>query len=152
MIPDWLTVSGYVQWRAERMRGTGYDLTNNSWSGSASIQLRHWGFTLSAQYVRAQRNLWGEKISWGEDFNLIDLTYNFKNWIISIGCLLPFGHYDQGSVCLSKWNTNERHMRTDFQVPYIGINYNLQWGQQKRKINKRIRTGGDADQSTAGGR
>ena len=152
VIPDWLTVSGYLQWRAERMRGTGYSLTNNAWSGSASMQLRHWGFTLSAQYIRAQRDLWGEKISWGEDLNLIDLTYNWKQWAFSAGCLLPFGKYDQGSVSLSKWNTNERHMRTDFRIPYIGISYNLQWGHQKRKASKRISVGGDADQSTAGGR
>ncbi|MDE7382049.1 MAG: outer membrane beta-barrel protein [Muribaculaceae bacterium] len=152
VIPDWLMVSGYVQWRVERMRGTGYSLTNNAWSGSASLQLRHWGFTLSAQYIRAQRDLWGEKISWGEDLNLIDLTYNWKQWAFSVGCLLPFGRYDQGSISLSKWNTNERHMRTDFRVPYIGINYNLQWGHQKRKANKRINVSGDADQSTAGGR
>lgn len=152
VIPNWLTVSGYLQWRAERMRGTGYNLTNNAWSGSASMQLRHWGFTLSAQYIRAQRDLWGEKISWGEDLNLIDLTYNWKQWAFSIGCLLPFGKYDQGSISLSKWNTYERHMRTDFRIPYIGINYNLQWGHQKRKAYKRVNVGGDADQSTAGGR
>lgn len=152
VVPDWLTVSGYLQWRAERMRGTRYNLTNNAWSGNVSMQLRHWGFTLSAQYIRAQRDLWGEKISWGEDLNLIDLTYNWKQWAFSVGCLLPFGRYDQGSVSLSKWNTNELHMRTDFRIPYIGINYNLQWGHQKRKANKRINVGGETDQSTAGGR
>ncbi len=152
VIPDWLVLSGYVQWRAERMRGTGYALTNNAWSGYASMQLRHWGFTLTAQYIRAERDLWGEKISWGEDLNMIDLNYNWKQWGFSVGCLLPVGKYDQGSKNLSMWNTSERHMRTDFRLPYIGINYNLQWGRQKHKANKRINVGGDADQSTAGGR
>ncbi len=152
VVPDWLMLSGYLQWRAERMRGTGYSLTNSAWSGNATLQLSHWGFTLSAQYVRAQRDLWGEKISWGEDINMIDLTYNWKQWGFSIGCLLPFGRYDQGSISLSQYNTNERHMRTDFRVPYIGINYNLQWGRQKRKANKLINVGGDTDQSKAGGR
>lgn len=152
IIPDWFMLSGYLQWRAERMRGTGYALTNDAWSGYAAMQLRHWGFTLTAQYIRAQRDLWGEKISWGEDMNLLDLSYNWKQWGFSVGCLLPFGKYDQGSKNLSMWNTSERHMRTDFRLPYIGINYNLQWGRQKRKANKRINVGGDADQSTAGGR
>ncbi|MDE7409964.1 MAG: outer membrane beta-barrel family protein, partial [Muribaculaceae bacterium] len=152
VIPDWLMLSGYIQWRAERMRGTGYSLTNSAWSGQAAMQLSHWGFTLSAQYVRAQRDLWGEKISWGEDLNLIDLTYNWKQWGFSVGCLLPFGRYDQGSKNLSKWNTNERHLRTDFRVPYISINYNLQWGRQKHKANKLINVSGDTDRSTAGGR
>lgn len=152
VIPKWMVVSGYMDWRTERMRGKGYDLTNSDWYGYVTLQLRHWGFTLSAQYMRAQRNLWGENISWGEDMNLIDLTYNWKEWGFSIGCLLPFGHHDQGSLNLSKWNTSEKHIRSDFRMPYIGINYNLQWGHQKRKANKLINVGGDADKSTAGGR
>lgn len=152
VIPNWLTVSGYVQWRTERMRGTGYSLTNSAWSGQAMLQLRHWGFTLSGQYIRAQRDLWGEKISWGEDLNLIDLTYNWKQWGFSAGCLLPFGKYDQGSRSLSKWNTNERHLRTDFRIPYISINYNLQWGKQKRGASKLINGNASADTSTAGAR
>ncbi|MDE6342236.1 MAG: outer membrane beta-barrel family protein, partial [Muribaculaceae bacterium] len=152
VIPDWLMLSGYLQWRTERMRGSGYDLTNSAWSGNAAMQLSHWGFTLSAQYIRAQRDLWGEKISWGEDFNLIDLTYNLKQWAFSIGCLMPFGKYDQGSKNLSKWNTNERHLRTDMRVPYISVNYNLQWGRQKHKANKLINVSGDTDQSSAGGK
>lgn len=152
ILPDWIMMSGYVQWRAERMRGTGYSLTNNAWSGSGSLQVRHWGFTLSAQYIHAQRDLWGEKISWGEDLNLIDLTYNWKQWAFSVGCLLPFGKYDRGSMSMSKWNTNVSHLRTDFRMPYIGVNYNLQWGRQKRKANKLINIGGETDRSTAGGR
>lgn len=34
------------------MRGTGYTLHCNSWSGNASVRLMHWGFVLSGQYVR----------------------------------------------------------------------------------------------------
>lgn len=151
-IPDWLVLSGYLDWRTERMRGKGYNLTNSDWYGYATLQVRHWGFTLSAQYMRAQRNLWGENISWGEDINMIDLSYNWKKWGFSVGCIMPIGRYDQGSKNLSKWNTSERHMRTNFRIPYIGINYNLQWGRQKRKANKIINVGGDADQSKAGGR
>lgn len=151
-IPGWLVFSGYLDWRTERMRGANYTLTNSDWYGYATMQVRHWGFTLTAQYMRAQRNLWGENISWGEDMNLIDLTYNWKHWGFSVGCLVPFGKYDQGSKNLSKWNTSERHSRVDFRMPYIGINYNLQWGRQKRKANKLINVSGEADQSKAGGR
>ena len=67
IIPGWLTASGYLQYRMERMRGTGYDIHNSAWSGNAQLRLMHWGFVLSGQYVRSQRSLWGEKISWGED-------------------------------------------------------------------------------------
>lgn len=152
VLPGWVVLSGYLDWRTERMRGKGYNLTNSDWYGYATLQVRHWGVTLTAQYMRAQRNLWGENISWGEDMNLVDISYNWKQWSFSAGCLMPFGRYDQGSRNLSKWNTNERHMRTNFRIPYIGINYNLQWGRQKRKANKLINVDGDADQSTAGGK
>lgn len=152
VIPDWLIISGYLDWRTERMRGKGYDLKNSDWYGYFTLQIRHWGFTLSAQYLRAQRNLWGENISWGEDMNIIDLTYNLKQWGFSAGCLMPFGKYDQGSINLSRWNTSEQHLRMNFRIAYIGINYNLQWGHQKQKANKRINVAGDTDQSTAGGR
>ena len=61
IIPQWLIVSGYVQYRMERMRGTGYAINHNGWSGNASLQLSHWGFVLGAEYRYAERDLWGEK-------------------------------------------------------------------------------------------
>lgn len=152
IIPDWLMLSGMVQWRAERMKGTGYRLTNNAFSGYAMLRLFHWGFTLTGQYIRAQRDLWGERISWGEDLNLIDLNYNWKQWGFSVGCVMPFGKYQQGSESLSEIAPGYRITRSDFTFPYISVNYNLQWGRQKRKASKLVNVGADTDRSTAGGR
>ena len=90
IIPGWLTASGYLQYRMERMRGTGYDIHNSAWSGNAQLRLMHWGFVLSGQYVRSQRSLWGEKISWGEDLNIIELSYNLKSWQFGAGIIMPF--------------------------------------------------------------
>ncbi len=152
IVPQWLMLSGYLQYRIERMSGTGYKLHNHDWSGYANLRLTHWGFVLSAQYMRNQHNLWGEKISWGESHSLIDLSYNWKDWQFGAGMIMPFGKYDQGSKMLSKWNTNEQHMRLDMRMPYISISYNLQWGHQKRSAQKRINADADVDSSTAGGR
>ncbi len=152
IIPGWLTASGYLQYRMERMRGTGYDIHNSAWSGNAQLRLMHWGFVLSGQYVRSQRSLWGEKISWGEDLNIIELSYNLKSWQFGAGIIMPFGKYDQGSMSLSRWNRNEQHMRLDMRMPYITVNYNLQWGRQKRGADKLVNISADADRSTAGGR
>lgn len=153
IIPDWLMASGYLQYRTERMRGTGYTLYNhNDWSGNLFIKLSHWGFTLSGQYVRAQHDLWGEKISWGENISVIDLSYNREKWQFGVGMIMPFGKYDQGSKMLSKWNTNEKHMRLDMRMPYINISYNLQWGRQRNKAQKMANADAKADTSTAGGR
>lgn len=152
IIPQWLIVSGYVQYRMERMKGTGYAIDHNGWSGNASLQLTHWGFVLSAQYQYAQRDLWGERISWGEDANVISLDYNWKDWQFGAGILMPFGKYDQGSKSISKWNTNEQHMRLNMCMPFVSVAWNLQWGRQKRGVRKIINADANTDRSTAGGR
>jgi len=152
IVPIWLILSGYLQYRMERMRGTGYKFHNYNWSGNANLRLMHYGFVLSAKYVCAQHDLWGEKITWGENISIIDLSYNWKEWQFGVGMIMPFGKYDQGSKMLSKWNTNEQHMRLDMRMPYISISYNLQWGYQKRGVQKRINADAGVDTSTAGGR
>ncbi|MBD5356670.1 MAG: outer membrane beta-barrel protein [Bacteroides sp.] len=152
IIPNWLMTSGYVQYRMERMRGTDYSLHNSAWSGNASLQLMHWGFVLSGQYVCSQHDLWGEKISWGENINIIDLSYNWNSWQFAAGIIMPFGKYDQGSKSLSKWNRNEQHMRLNMRIPYISVSYNVQWGRQKRGVRKLVNADAKTDTSTAGGR
>ena len=153
IIPQWLTVSGYVQYRMERMKGKDYAINHNGWSGNASLQLSHWGFVLSAEYRYAQRDLWGQKIRWGEDLNAIALDYNWKDWQFGAGIIMPFGkYYVQGSKSLSKWNTNEQHMRLDMCMPFVTVSWNLQWGRQKRGVQKIINADANTDRSTAGGR
>lgn len=152
IIPDWLMVSGYVQYRIENMRGTGYRLHNSNWSGSANVSISHWGFDLSAKYHRADRDLWGEQISWGEDLSIIDLSYNMKHWQFAVGMIMPFGRYDQGSRTISKWTTSEKHLRLDMRMPYIRLSYDVQWGRQKREARKLINADANVDSSTAGGK
>lgn len=152
IIPNWLMLSGSIQYKAERMKGNNYTLYNHTWSGNAALMVMHNGFGLVFQYVKAQRDLWGEKISWGEDFNVISANYNWKNWQFEAGMLIPFGKYDQGSKSLSQWNRNEQHLRLDMRMPYISISYNIQWGRQKRGANKLINADANVDHSTTGGR
>lgn len=152
IIPDWMMASAHIQYRIERMKGTGYKLHNHNWSGNVNVMLSHWGFELVGQYVRAQHDLWGEKISWGENLSIMQLSYNWKNWQFGAGIIMPFGEYDQGSKMLNKWNTNEQHMRLNMRMPYISLSYNLQWGRQKRGAHKLINADAAVNTSTAGGR
>jgi len=152
IIPDWLMASGHIQYRIERMRGTGYKLYNHNWSGNMNLMLAHWGVEFVGQYVRAQHDLWGEKISWGENLSIIQLSYNWANWQFGAGVIMPFGKYDQGSKMLSKWNANEQHLRLDMRMPYMSVCYNFKWGFQKRGANKIINAEVNTDKSTAGGR
>lgn len=152
IVPGWLMASGSVQYKIERMRGSTYARHNNSWSGNAAIQLMHWGFVLSGHYIKASRDLWGETITWEEDYNVINLNYNWKAWQFGAGILMPFGEYDSGSISLNRWNRNEKHIRPDMRVPYISVSYNVQWGRQKRSAKKLVDIDTKVDQSAAGGR
>lgn len=152
VIPEWLTVAGSIEYRAERMKGSGYTLYNHNWSGNAQLMLAHWGFVLSAQYGKSPRTLFGERISWNEDVSIINLSYNWRKWQFGVGMLMPFGKYDQGSKQLNRYNSNVKHMRMDLRIPYISVSYNLQWGRQKNGARKLIDVDANADQSTAGGR
>lgn len=152
IIPKWLTAAGSLEYRAERMKGSGYNLCNHNWSGNALLMLSHYGFVLSAQYTKSARTLYGERISWHEDLSIIDLSYNWNKWQFGVGMLMPFGKYDQGSKQLNHYNSNVKHMRVDLRIPYIFVSYNLQWGRQKRGAQKLIDVDANADRSTVGGR
>ncbi|MDE6549282.1 MAG: outer membrane beta-barrel family protein, partial [Muribaculaceae bacterium] len=118
IIPDWLTAAGSIEYRAERMKGSGYSLYNHNWSGNAQLMLSHYGFVLSAQYTKSARTLYGEKISWHEDLSIIDLSYNWDKWQFGVGMIMPFGKYDQGSKQLNHYNSNVKHMRVNLRIPY----------------------------------
>lgn len=152
IVPSWLSVTGTIRYNMQRSEGTGYVCHYNDWDGIASLQLSHWGFTLSGKYSKEKCTLRGEKLSWGEKINIIDLTYNTKCWQFSAGVLMPFGQYDRGSESLNKWNTNEQHYRLNMRIPYIQIAYNLQWGRQKKGASKLVDAKAETDKSSAAGR
>ena len=152
IIPEWLTAAGSIEYRAERMKGSAYNLYNHNWSGNAQLMLSHYGFVLSAQYNKSARTLYGESIRWHEDLSIIDLSYNRGKWQFGAGMLMPFGKYDQGSKQLNQYNSNVKHMRVNLRIPYISVSYNLQWGRQKHGTQKLIDVDANADRSMAGGR
>ena len=66
---------------------------------------------------------------------------------------MPFGTYSIGSKSLNRWNRNEQHMRIDMKMmPYLSMSYNLQWGRQKRGVEKLTNADANAAQSKAAGR
>ncbi|MDE6268294.1 MAG: outer membrane beta-barrel family protein [Muribaculaceae bacterium] len=152
IVPEWLIAAGSIEYRTERMKGSGYSLCNHNWSGNAQLMLTHYGFVLSTQYTKSARTLYGERISWQEDLSIISLSYNWNKWQFGAGMIMPFGKYDQGSRLLNHYNSNVKHMRVNLRIPYISVSYNLQWGRQKRGAQKIIDVDTNADRSTAGGR
>lgn len=153
IINGWMWLQGFVQYRAERMRGTCYRHYNHDWSGQGGVILRHWGWQLVVMYQRAQRDLCGQKISWGEDMSLINLEYNWKDWQFGAGLICPFTRYDQGARSRDPYHTCEKHIRMNgYPKPYITVSYNLQWGRQRRDARKIVNADGEVTKSAAAGR
>lgn len=153
VIPGWLSLSGTLQYRAQRMKGTAYTRYNHDWSGDVTAMVNHWGWRLVVQYERAQRNLWGETVSWGEDLSVVNLEYNWKDWQFGAGLICPFTKYDQGERSYNRYDTYEKHMRMErMPMPFLTISYNLQWGRQRRNAQKIVSADGEVTKSSAAGR
>lgn len=153
LIPGWLSVEGALNYKVERMKGRGYKLYNHNWSGDVTVMVTHWGFVLGVQYIQSASDLWGETLQWGEKFSVVQLQYHWRNWQFGAGVICPFTKYDRVSKLLNKWNSNEQHIRIDMApIPFLNISYNLQWGRQKRGVEKLVNADSDVQQSSAAGR
>jgi hypothetical protein len=153
VIQDWLSVGGSVHYRVEQSKGNGYKHINRHWSWDASLTAYHYGFSLVAQYEKAPKKLSGETYTWGETMSLLMLSYNWKSWAFGVGMLCPFNKYDSGSESLNRYNVNTKHLRLDISAwPFVHISCNLQWGRQKRGVNRIVDADVKVDTSSAGGR
>lgn len=153
IIPGWLICSGNIQYKIERMKGNSYKHYNRNWSGDISAMAQHWGFSLLAQYSKAQKSLYGEIISWGESMSLLSLSYRWRWFEFTGGVYCPFTKYDQGSRSLNRYNTNSSRIRLDMSpMPFVQIQYNLQWGRDKRGVKRLIDNNVNAESSSVGSR
>jgi hypothetical protein len=153
VIPGWLNVEGTLTYANEFTKGTGYSLHHNDWSGYVMGSLTYKYYGLVLQYQKAQRQLYGEALSWGETMSIVGLTYNKGNLSCLVGVICPFTKYDQGSMLMDRYNTNTKHTRLDMApMPFIQLHYNLRWGHQKRGASRLVESGANVDKSSAGGR
>lgn len=153
VIPGWLMLTGNIQYKIESMKGDSYKHCNRNWSGDISAMAQHWGFSLLAQYSKAQKNLYGETISWGESMSLLSLSYKWRWFEFTGGVYCPFTKYDQGSRSLNRYNINSSRLRLDMSpMPFVQIQYNLQWGRHKRDVNRLIDYNVNAESSSVGSR
>lgn len=153
LVPDWVSLEGTVHYRTEQSKGNGYEHTNHHWSGDVTMTLTHWDFALIAQYEKAPKRLSGEQYIWGETISVLMLNYDWQKWSFGAGLLCPFNKYDVGNQSLNRYNSNAMHMRLDMaSMPFVKISYNLQWGYQKRGVNKMVDANARVETSSAGGR
>jgi hypothetical protein len=153
VIPNWLMLEGSLHYRVEQSKGIGYKHNNRHLSGDITATAYHWGFSLLAQYQKAPKTLFGETFSWGETISIVMLGYDWNDWSFGVGMICPFNKYDTGSQSLNRYNSNKMNMRLDMDsMPFVKVTYNLQWGRQKRSVQKMVNADAQVETSSAGGR
>lgn len=154
IIPKWLTISGSLRFHRDYTRGIGYRHCVSSIEGSGQLQVSHYGFTLTAQYQKGNKSLWGETMTEGETVNMVALAYRWKGFSFDAGMLMPVGRYRQGSETLNRYAEIKRTMRTKSveQMPFISVSYNFNWGRKSRQTSKLIDSDAGVQQSSSAGK
>jgi hypothetical protein len=153
VIPNWLTIDGTLTYATERTKGTGYNIRHNNWSGNVAAELSYKDFGLTIQYVKSQKVLRGESLSWGESISILGLSYTKNNFSCSTGLLCAFTKYDNGSKLMNQYNTNIQHTRLDIApLPFVKLYYNIQWGHQKYGARRLVESDASVEKSNVGSR
>ena len=153
-VPAWLSLSADLNYSHEWNAGRNFRHKLDAFGQSFSAQVYHWGFALNFQFYNPAESLWGEELTRGERFNLIGLSYHWKNWNFSALVFQPFGKYSQKTEILSELVSQRTILRSHSveRMPMLQISYNLNWGHQKRAAQRRLSDSGEASGTAAAGR
>lgn len=139
VIQNWLTVSGRLQFERDFWHGPDYRLCHSSFSGNYSANITHWGFTLTFQGHFAPEILQGQDLNRNERIQMLYLTYQYKKFNFTAGVFNAYGRHDFTSTVKSK-DYKSYTVTTIAKHPIflVQVNYNLQWGRQKRQGRRLI--------------
>lgn len=154
-LPDWINLSADISFVHSWNKGTGFRHKLNSWGQYINLSVFHWNWQLVFSLSNPCKDLWNETISKGEFFNSVSIGYKWKEWYFNLSMFMPFGRYSNSERVISelvKQNTINR-TNTCHRMPLIGITYNINWGYQKRTVQRKISGGAESGGgATAAGR
>ena len=154
VVPEWLSLSANLNYSHEWNEGRNFRHKIDALGQSFSASVYHWGFALDFEFHNPAESLWGEELTRGERFNIIALSYHWKNWNFSALVFQPFGKYSQKTEILSELVSQKTILRSHSIecMPMLQISYNLNWGHQKRVAARKLSDSGEASATTAAGR
>lgn len=139
VVKDWLTVSGRLQFERSLWHGPDYRLCQSSFSGNYSAELTHWNFSLIFQGYFAPETLRGQEYNRNERIQMIILSYKYKKFNFTTGLFNAYGRHDFTSATNSKnYKAHSVNTIADHPIFFVQLNYNLQWGRQKRQGQRLI--------------
>ena len=140
-IPEWLTISGNIGWGRQISKGHRYEHTHDGMIGNWDVMLTHWNFSLNYFGSINEKWLWGETITSSENFQIVVLSYKWRDWNFGIGICNPFmNNYKVPEENLNRYGGHYREGHLDMaeSMPFVSLAYNIEWGRKNKNIEKRL--------------
>ena len=88
-----------------------------------------------------KKYLWGETIHGDENYQVVQLSYKWRDWNFAIGIVNPFmDNYNVPSENLNRYGgyTRKWHVTMAENLGFISISYAVQWGRKAKQMEKRL--------------
>lgn len=99
------------------------------------------GFNLTLGFNSRWKDLWGETISYGEDWSYIEAGYKHKEAKLSIGMSYPFkGYWSSGNKNMSKVapSTVWSYIEENGRMLYLRFSWNMNFGRKYKAGEKTL--------------
>lgn len=109
--------------------------------GGINSNLFYKSFNLSMSFNTRHKDLWGETISYGEDWSYVEAGYKHKEAKLSIGMSYPFkGYWSAGSKNMSKIAPSEQwtYIKENGHMLYLRFSWNMNFGRKYKAGEKTL--------------
>jgi hypothetical protein len=109
--------------------------------GGINSNLFYKGFNLSMSFNTRHKDLWGETISYGEDWSSVEAGYKHKEAKLSIGMSYPLkGYWSAGSKNMSKIAPSEgwTYIEENGHMLYLRFSWNINFGRKYKAGEKTL--------------
>ena len=140
-IPQWLTISGNIGWGRQISKGHRYEHTHDGMIANWEVTLSHWDFVLSYEGMINEKWLWGETVSGTENYQMVTLSYKWRNWNFGLGIVNPFmKNYNVPEENLNRYGGyyREAHVNMTENLGFVTVAYNIEWGRKNRNLEKKL--------------
>lgn len=110
-------------------------------SGGINSNVFYKGFNLTMGFNSRWKDLWGETISYGEDWSYIETGYKHKEAKLSIGMSYPFkGYWSSGNKNMSKIapSTTWSYIEENGHMLYLRFSWNMNFGRKYKAGEKTL--------------
>jgi hypothetical protein len=82
---------------------------------------------------------------------MLMIGYKYRAFNFSLGMFVPFGRYSQATYNLNQYNTNNfvTRSRDVERAVSFKVAYNINWGHQRKGVDRRVEALGEIQSASA---